>query len=84
MSVIFYGNGLAWDAKKNKPIRFTDGKYETSDKREIELLSKSFKYDGEIEDSGLTKKEIIELLDEAAIEYNPRDKKEVLEQLLGE
>lgn len=46
--VVFYGNGAVWDAVKGRVLcRFVDGKYETSDEREIAILS-AYPHDGEI------------------------------------
>lgn len=90
---IFKGTGLVWDREKKKRLcKFVDGLYETDDAREIRLLKEipTVELISEEEpavkeqpaESELTKKEIMALLDKAEIEYNPRDKKEVLMELL--
>lgn len=47
--MVFHGNGLVWDAKNNKRLmKFVDGKFETEDKRIIEVLIKAgYKHDEE-------------------------------------
>ena len=93
----FYGkNEIVWDKENDKELcRFINGEIETSDLRVIKCL-KGLNYrsddNGETEQGNTegqetqteqTKKEIMALLDEKNIEYNPRDKKEVLLALLG-
>jgi hypothetical protein len=72
--------------------------YETNDPYEIEVLSNSDHVTGQSgtieiketivskevsdEEKEMTKKEIMESLDAGGIDYNPRDKKEVLLKLL--
>lgn len=39
MKITFLGNGLVWDSAKNKVLcKFIEGKYTTSDTREIDIL----------------------------------------------
>ena len=91
----FKGYGVIWNPKKNKTlVNFRDNpEYETNDPYEIEVLSSSdhvTEQSGEIEiketivaeEKEMTKKEVMESLDASGIEYNPRDKKEVLLKLL--
>jgi len=88
----FKGVGVVWNKYKNKPlVNFKDiDVYETSDKNEIEILSNSLHIeiiDSEIieisdEPKPMTKNEVMESLDASGIDYNPRDKKEVLYALL--
>ena len=93
--MIFTGHGLVWNPKKNKPlVNFKDvDNYETSDEYEIELLNGALlvecilldTHNNEDQESGkMTKKDVMESLDASGIEYNPRDKKEVLLKLLEE
>ena len=44
----FFGNGLVWDKQRNCVLcRFTDGEFETVDKRVAEMLtSRGYKSDG--------------------------------------
>lgn len=82
-----------WDG--SRMIEFANGEYETSDKREIEiLLSAGCRHDadpdvfkkecGPVELTELTNKELKALLDEKGIEYDSRAKKQVLIDLLTE
>lgn len=79
---------MIWDKEKKKILcRFINGEYETEDTRVIKLLKEipTVSYEEEKEpekEIELTKKEIMSLLDEADIDYNPRDKKEGLRELL--
>lgn len=91
----FTGYGIIWNPKKNKTlVNFKENpEYETNDSYEIEVLSESdhvtgqsgaieLKKESVSEDSGMTKKEVMVSLDSYGIDYNPRDKKEVLLSLL--
>lgn len=86
--MIFKGNGVVWDTRKNRRLcRFVDGKYETDDRSEIGyLIKRGYEHDGvyedKVEEKELTKAQIIDKLVDAEIEHNPRDKKEVLLELL--
>jgi hypothetical protein len=88
----FSGYGIIWNPNKNKIlVNFKETpEYETNDPSEIDILSSSDHVTGksgeieinEIVESVMTKKEVMESLDASGIEYNPRDKKEVLLKLL--
>lgn len=85
----FKGTGIIWDRNKNKTlVNFKNTEiYETTDKQEIEILTgcslvEIVEYDQEKEVAEMTKNEVMEKLDDLFIEYNPRDKKEVLLALL--
>lgn len=95
----FYGNGIEWDALKDKPLcEFQDGVYETEDYDiATRLIETGFRYEGELptppekhpsdsqEDiSDLTNEQLKELLDAKGIEYKARaNKQELLELLQG-
>lgn len=91
----FKGNGSIWNPIKNKIlVDFNkDPVFETEDSKEIEFLKMSkqaypandwpeIETEENEEPIKLGKKEIIEILKEREIDFNPRDKKEVLEALL--
>lgn len=92
MDVTFKGNGLVWDKERNKPLCKFDksGEYKTADKRIISILKDNYESDY-IEDKivntkepSMTKNDVMESLNASGIDYNPRDKKEVLMKLLEE
>ena len=91
----FKGNGIIWNPVKNKVlVDFNkDSEYETDEPAEIELLKLSGQAhvankqeETEDENDGeaikLSKKDVMEILKERGIDFNPRDKKEVLESLM--
>ena len=83
----FTGYGIVFDTKKKKTLLSFNRTpvYETDNQYDIDLLKSCPNVsweESEEEENELTKKEIIALLDEAGIKYNPRDKKEVLLDLL--
>ena len=95
--VKFKGNGTIWNPLKNKAlVNFNSvSVFETDDPKEIELLKFSgqsypsqewpepeIEPDPEEEPIKLSKKDIIEILKERDIDFNPRDKKETLESLM--
>jgi hypothetical protein len=95
--VKFKGNGSIWNPAKSKIlVNFNvDPVFETDDSKEIELLKMSgqampvqewpepvIEIEENDEPIKLGKKEIIEILVERGIDFNPRDKKEVLESLM--
>ena len=89
-SMIFKGSGSIWNPEKNKVlVNFNKTpEFETEDPKEIEILIEYAQPQGDIpetienESISLSKKEIIEILKERDIDFNPRDKKEVLESLM--
>jgi len=93
--VKFKGHGSIWNPVKNKMlVNFNSvAVFETDDPKEIELLKLSGQaqpvqewpepvIETEDEPIKLSKKEIIEILKERDIDFNPRDKKETLESLM--
>jgi hypothetical protein len=45
----FYGNGIVWDAERNRILcEFVNGEYTTNDEREIEIL-KAGEFESQIE-----------------------------------
>lgn len=90
--MVFKGYGVIWNPKKGKALcNFKNGEYETTDFDEIAILkacpqagyvSGEMPEPKEVESKEPTKNEIMALLDEKEIEYNPRDKKDVLLSLL--
>ena len=86
--MIFKGKGSVWDTRKNSVLcRFKNGVYQTDDRTKIGYLIKhGYEHDGVYDDEPeepLTKALIIEELKNKGIEHNPREKKEVLLDLLG-
>ena len=94
----FFGkNEIIWDKENSQALcRFENGELETTDKRTISILKElGYRSDGNGEtvegdtegqetEEKQTKAEIIKILTEREIEFNPRDKKEVLAELLKE
>lgn len=88
--MIFKGNGVIWNPAKNRSmVNFNDvDEYNTEDLKEIEILKACGNVhsadiaDIEEEPIRLSKKEIMESLQGRGINFNPRDKKEVLESLM--
>ncbi len=84
----FTGYGIIWNPKKNKAL--VDFKvtpvFESNDPYELSILSKCDHIESsgaiDISDKELTKRDVMEALNDAGIKYNPRDKKEVLLSLL--
>jgi uncharacterized lipoprotein YehR (DUF1307 family) len=77
--MVFYGNGIVWDAVKNKNLcRVSDGKYETDNDEIIQYLIKlGFNYESEIivEDIELKEPDSIEKIDIDYKELNFTDLK---------
>jgi len=71
--------------KNTGEIILAGEEFESADIRRIESLVKKGFVDADepIPSAELTKKDIMALLDEKGIEYNPRDKKDELIELLG-
>lgn len=85
--MIFKGTGSVWDTRNNRPLcRFVNGVFQTDDRTKIGYLIKhGYEHDGVYDDEPeepLTKALIIEELKNKRIEHNPREKKEVLLDLL--
>ena len=57
--MIFYGKGSVWDKENNCALcRFKNGKYETTNTREINILKKMFKHEDDIID--IPEKDIVD------------------------
>jgi hypothetical protein len=68
--MVFYGNGIVWDAVKNKNLcKFIDGKYETDSDDIIQHLIKlGFNYENEVIKEDIKLKEL-DRVDKINIEY---------------
>ena len=78
----FYGNGILWNPKADKPLCiFENGEFETDEPEKVGLLvSAGYKYDGELEES-FTSPENDETQPEEIFDYSEMSN-EQLKQLL--
>lgn len=70
----FLGKGTVWDASNNRILcRFIEGTYETTDEREIEILSQRYRIDPE----SMTKQELLKVVEDGKAQMS---KAELLEK----